>query len=188
MKLYRTLYRRICRWRDKLCALHYRALGQIEIDPGATVEWGAQIQLTYSNERQSVVQIGRGSRIKTRALLAPRDGFITIGTGCSVNPNCVLLGYGGITLGNNVRIAANTSIIAFNHNYEARNVSIIEQGNRSTGITIGDDVWIGSGVRILDGVSIGKGAVIGAGSVVTRPVPEYAVAVGVPARVLKYRQ
>ena len=52
---------------------------------------------------------------------------------------------------------------------------------------IGNDVWIAAGVNILHSVRIGSGAVIGAGSVVTHDVPAYAVAVGVPARVIKYR-
>lgn len=54
-------------------------------------------------------------------------------------------------------------------------------------VSIGNGVWIGDSVIILPGVSIGNGAVIGAGSVVTRPVPSYAIAVGNPARVLRYR-
>lgn len=52
---------------------------------------------------------------------------------------------------------------------------------------IGNDVWIGRNVIILSGVSIGNGAVIGAGSVVTKDIPDYAVAVGNPARVIRYR-
>jgi len=52
---------------------------------------------------------------------------------------------------------------------------------------IGHDVWIGHGVVVLPGVSIGNGAVIGAGAVVSRDIPAYAIAVGVPARVVKYR-
>lgn len=55
-------------------------------------------------------------------------------------------------------------------------------------VTIGDDVWIGTRAIVMDGVTIGSHAVIGAGAVVTGDVPEYAVAVGVPAKVIKYRQ
>jgi acetyltransferase-like isoleucine patch superfamily enzyme len=52
---------------------------------------------------------------------------------------------------------------------------------------IGNDVWIGSHSIILRGVSIGDGAVIGAGSVVTKDIPPFAVVVGVPAKILRYR-
>lgn len=54
-------------------------------------------------------------------------------------------------------------------------------------VTISDDVWIGTKATILRGVKIGRGAVIGAGAVVTKDIPPYAVAVGIPAKVLKYR-
>ena len=54
-------------------------------------------------------------------------------------------------------------------------------------IVIGHDVWIGAGTHVLSGVTVGTGAVIGAGSVVTRDVPPYAVAVGAPARVVRFR-
>lgn len=54
-------------------------------------------------------------------------------------------------------------------------------------ITIGNDVFIGANVTVLDGVSIGDGAVVGAGAVVNKDIPPYAIAVGVPARVVKYR-
>lgn len=56
-------------------------------------------------------------------------------------------------------------------------------------ITVGNDVWIGQGVCIIrkKGLTIGSGAVIGAGAVVTRSIPPYAIAVGIPARIIKYR-
>jgi len=54
-------------------------------------------------------------------------------------------------------------------------------------VTIGNDVWIGLNAVIMDGITIGDGAIVGAGAVVTRDVPPYGIALGVPARVVKYR-
>jgi acetyltransferase-like isoleucine patch superfamily enzyme len=54
-------------------------------------------------------------------------------------------------------------------------------------ITVGHDVWFGARCIVLSGVTIGNGAVIGAGSIVTRDIPPYAIAVGNPARVIRYR-
>lgn len=168
--------------------LECRLKGQIKIHPRARIEPRAELIIDKHSDLEYLIEIGESSVIKDFARLCPRDGFIRIGKKCSINPYCVLLGYGGITIGNNVRIASNTSIVAFNHVFEEVDVSIISQGNSQKGIKIEDDVWIGSGVRILDGVIIGKGSVIGAGSVVTKNIPPYSVAVGVPTRVLKKRE
>ena len=54
-------------------------------------------------------------------------------------------------------------------------------------INIGNDVFIGMNVTILDGVNIGDGAIIGAGAVVSKDIPPYAIAVGSPIRIIKYR-
>jgi acetyltransferase-like isoleucine patch superfamily enzyme len=54
-------------------------------------------------------------------------------------------------------------------------------------VIIEDDVWIGANATILPGVRVGKGSVIGAGSVVTNDIPEYSIAVGIPARVISKR-
>jgi acetyltransferase-like isoleucine patch superfamily enzyme len=52
---------------------------------------------------------------------------------------------------------------------------------------IGNDVFIGANVTVLDGIIIGNGAVVGAGAIVTKNIPPYAIAVGVPAKVIRYR-
>ncbi len=56
------------------------------------------------------------------------------------------------------------------------------------GVVIEDDVWLGAGVMILDGVRVGTGCVVGAGSVVTKELPPFSVAVGVPARIVANRR
>jgi acetyltransferase-like isoleucine patch superfamily enzyme len=54
-------------------------------------------------------------------------------------------------------------------------------------VNVGSDVWIGTGVMIMSGVSIGHGAIIGAGAIVTKDIPNYAIVVGIPAKIIKYR-
>jgi len=186
-KIYRFLTKVQKRVRVALIRYHLKLLGQIELDPETVVEPEAIIELTAPLSSEKILSIGAGTKIKNGAFLAPRTGYIKIGINCSINRNCVLLGYGGITIGNNERIAANSSIVAFNHNFENPELPIISQGNRAKGITIDDDVWIGTGVRILDGVNIGKGCVIGAGAVVTKSLPPLQIAVGNPARIIRER-
>ncbi|NMB64845.1 MAG: acyltransferase [Spirochaetes bacterium] len=134
------------------------------------------------------IHIGHGCRIKGYIHIITYQSKIIIGDNVNINPYTTI--YGGkadVIIGNNVLIASGTSIVASNHNFDNSEIPIKEQGTKSIGIKIGDDVWIGTGVRILDGVTIGKGAVIAAGAVVNKDIPEFAVAGGVPAKILKYR-
>lgn len=75
------------------------------------------------------------------------------------------------------------STYPFKTNIIKNGVDAISKGN----IIVDDDVWIGQGAIILSGVHIGQGAVIAAGSIVTRDIPSYAIAGGIPAKVIKYR-
>jgi maltose O-acetyltransferase len=94
-----------------------------------------------------------------------------------------------ITIGNYVMIAQNVMIIGGNHSTLRTDIPMMLQGEGKQGsIVIEDDVWIGAGAIILTGVKIGQGSVIGAGSVVTKDIPEYSIAVGNPAKVVKSRK
>ena len=117
-----------------------------------------------------------------------------LGENCSVQYNTLMIGYGNpgenqgmIKVGNNVRIAPNVMIISANHVFDNTDIPICKQGMDVKPITIEDDVWVAGRVNIMAGVTIGKGSVIGAGSVVTKDIPPYSVAVGVPAKVIKTR-
>lgn len=95
-----------------------------------------------------------------------------------------------ITIGNYVMMGPDVLIMGGGHNFENTNIPMLKQGSQRTSeITIEDDVWIGARVTILGRVKrIGKGAIIGAGSVVTKDVSEYAIVGGNPAKVIKYRK
>jgi acetyltransferase-like isoleucine patch superfamily enzyme len=67
-------------------------------------------------------------------------------------------------------------------------VPVIEQERHSKGITLGENVWLGAGAKVMDGVHIADHVVVGAGAVVTEDLPAGAVAVGVPARVVRTRE
>lgn len=143
----------------------------------------AQLKILY----RGTIKIGNRCDILDYALIYTYGGNIEIGDDCSINPFCVIYGHGGLKIGNKVRIATHTVIIPANHSFDRLDVSIMEQPEVRKGIEIGDDVWIGSGVRILDGVKIGSGVVIAAGSVVNKDIPDYAVAAGVPVKIIKFR-
>jgi acetyltransferase-like isoleucine patch superfamily enzyme len=112
-------------------------------------------------------------------------GDVEIGSNCSVNPYACISGK--VRCGNGVRIASLVSIVGFNHGFDDPDMPINDQPHETLGITIGDDVWIGANAVILDGVTIGRGAVIAAGAVVTKDIPDLAIAAGVPAKVVRRR-
>jgi acetyltransferase-like isoleucine patch superfamily enzyme len=129
------------------------------------------------------VSIGDDVEIWPGVILAPYGGSIEIGSRVYVGPHSVLYGQGGLRVGDNTLIASHVVLIPSNHNFDDPNTPIRDQGERNLGITIGQDCWIGAHATVVDGVDVGNGCVIGAGAVVTRSLPENAVAVGVPARV-----
>ena len=112
------------------------------------------------------------------------DPTVTIGNNVYMNAGCHILGE--IEIGNNVLIGPKTVIWGRDHLTSRFNLVSNQQHNKKK-IVIGNDVWIGANVTILKGVHIEDGAVIGAGSVVTKCIPEYGIAVGNPAKVIKYR-
>jgi len=133
------------------------------------------------------IRIGRRCVISPGAMLLPYGGSISMGDDCSVNPYTILYGHGGLTIGNGVRIAANTVIIPANHTIVQPETPIYQLPCTTKGIRIDDFVWIGSGVQILDGVTIGANSVVAAGAVVSENIPPNVIVGGVPAKILRKR-
>lgn len=122
--------------------------------------------------------LGEGSVI-TPPLSGACVGTVKIGKNVVINSNLLAMARGGITIEDNVMIASNVQLISNNH--DPYNLWILT----CKPVLIKESAWIGAGATILPGVCVGKHAIIGAGSVVTKDVPDYAVAVGNPARVIR---
>jgi len=116
------------------------------------------------------------------------EGYIHLGQNVGLNDYTYLSALYGIEIGDNTRIGEFVSIRDNDHAFTDPNQLICKQSFVGKPIKIGADVWIGRGVFIGKGIEIGEGAVIGANSVVTRSIPPYAIAVGAPAHVIKYRR
>lgn len=114
----------------------------------------------------------------------PHSG-IWIGRNCFLGEFCLIRGQGGVHIGDSVLLAPRVQILAVNHLFDDPSRPVIQQGIAARGIVVEDGAWIGAGAILLDGVRVGEGAVVGAGAVVTKDVPAHAVAMGVPARVVR---
>jgi acetyltransferase-like isoleucine patch superfamily enzyme len=142
----------------------------------------------------------RGTRIVIAAK-AMIDSFVKIkpvggagdfylGERSTINSGCVLYTGNGITIGNDVAIAANCTFAPVNHAFKDKNKRINQQGflQSKGGIIVEDDVWIGANCIILDGSILRQGCVIGAGSLVRAEVPAFSINVGNPLRLTGWRE
>jgi len=139
----------------------------------------------YVNTDYGPIRIGDNCRINAYSIAGP----VEIGDNTLINHMSDISGREGkVVIGSNVLIAPRVSIIATMHNFKDKDVLVRDQGVRYADVVIGDDVWIGSGAIIMPGVKIEKGAVIGANAVVTKDIPEYCVAIGIPAKIVGKRE
>lgn len=114
-------------------------------------------------------------------------GQIEIGDRTAIGAYSILSGR-HIKVGNDCLIAPHVGIFASSHVFTDVEQKIRDQGQSYKGIVIEDNCWLGSGVKVLDGVRIGEGSIIGTGAVVTKDIPPYSIAVGIPARVVQHRR
>ncbi|MCX6250391.1 MAG: acyltransferase [Bacteroidetes bacterium] len=133
------------------------------------------------------VIIGDNFKIWHRALFGVGTGFIIIGDNGHIGVDTYInASEGRVTIGNNVQIGSKVQIYSYSFGIEKKdNGSYEPYFGKPDDVIIKDNVVISSGAIILSGVTINEGAIIGAGAVVTHDIPEYSVAVGVPAKVIK---
>jgi acetyltransferase-like isoleucine patch superfamily enzyme len=168
-------------WEYVRAGLFNLLYGLVKYFPSPIGDWLRYITL------KPFIRSVESSRIKEGVTFWFPEG-VSIGRHVSINEWVFIDGWGGVRIGNDVRIAHRVSIMSEDHRFERVDVPIRLQGKVGRPVVIGDDVWIGCGAIILKGVTVGRGAIVAAGAVVTRDVPEYAVVAGSPARVIRQRQ
>lgn len=154
------------------------------------LEIAAHTKIPYSAKvlwKEGSVTLGERVRFRRGVVIDAQKGSIEIGSNVSLNDYTILLGRGGVKIGNDVRIAGHVMVVSFDHNFDDVTEPIRRQGVTKKPIVIEDDVWIGAGAKILGGSHIGKGCVIGANAVVKGKTEPYGVYVGIPAKLIKKR-
>ena len=123
-------------------------------------------------------RLGEGSYVASPISGAAMEKLV-IGKNCFINSNLLAMARGGITIEDNVQVAANVQLISNNHDPYDRQILTCKP------VLIKEGAWIGAGATIMPGVTIGKHAIVGGASVVTHDVGDCEVVVGSPAKVIK---
>jgi acetyltransferase-like isoleucine patch superfamily enzyme len=160
---------------------------------GAFASFGRHsvIELPVRLEGEKRIAIGNDVFVAAGSWLQviPGDGVgvaLTLGDGTSIAGSCVLSAVSRVTLGRKVLLARNVYIADHMHRFDDPGLAVLDQGvTRAGPVEVGDGAWLGENVVVGPGVRIGRGAVVGANAVVLGDIPDHAVAVGVPARVVR---
>jgi lipopolysaccharide O-acetyltransferase len=160
---------------------------------GAFAEFGARsvIEPPVRLQGEARIAVGDDVFVGAQSWLQVLDGpdrhvALAIGDGTSIAGSCVLSAAMSVRLGRKVLLARNVYISDHSHAFADTSRAVLDQGiTKVEPVEIGDGAWLGQNVVVGPGVRIGRGAVVGANSVVLEDVPDYAVAVGAPARVVR---
>lgn len=146
-----------------------------------------------TNRFKSRLMVLRGARVGKRVKILTgvsidRFAHLKIGDDASIASNVLILGVGGVKIGNRTMIGHGSKLVTTGHNIPDGRRPMRFSGASVGKITIEKDVWIGVQAVILPDVLIGEGAIVAAGAVITKDVPPFAVVGGVPARLIRMRE
>ena len=171
--------------------IYYKAYYLINFKSFAYLAPSARLQKLLRIEGKQNISIGENVIIQKLTWLAAvplteaKKCKLTIGDGSIIGHFNHIYATGEINIGKNVLTADKVYIADNQHNYSDINLPVLSQSIKQfPPISIGDGTWLGENVCVI-GVSIGRNCVIGANSVVNKPVPDYCIAVGSPAKIIK---
>ncbi len=185
--LYRTIFARI--GSSVYIGQGAEFLGTSCIEIGNKVHIFQDVRIDARGHQNNKICLGEQVALERGVEIgALENTYLHIDEGTFIAPYVCIAGPGDIKIGKHCMIASHSGIYANNHNFADLTVPIRQQGVTRKGIIIEDNCWLGHGVTVLDGVTIGQGSVIGAGAVVTKDIPPFSIAVGVPAKVIRSRK
>jgi acetyltransferase-like isoleucine patch superfamily enzyme len=132
--------------------------------------------------------IGNGVFVGRNTILSCKNGDIRLGNNANLGFNCEIYSASEVTVGKNVLLAAYVYLVGGTHTFQRTDIPILLQERVSAGIHIGDNSWLGAHAVVFDGANVGKECIIGAGAIINNDVPDWKIAAGVPAKVLKDRR
>jgi acetyltransferase-like isoleucine patch superfamily enzyme len=145
------------------------------------------VDLGFSSGSVGEIYLAEDVRLEPGVILNAWGGKILVERNVFIGPYVVIYGHGGVIIGSDSLISMHCCILSSNHTVPNSPQTIRSQPDILLPTKIGRDVWLGANVTILGGVTIGDGCVVGAGAVVTKDLPPYSIAVGVPAKVINTR-
>ena len=168
------------------CNIILRHPHKIEIDDNVVID--DQCCLDAKGTTNHGISIRRGAFVGRNTILSCKNGDILLDEDANIGFNVEVFSAARVRIGRKVLIAAYTYLVGGDHRYDRVDVPVLDQERTARGIEVGDNAWLGAHVVVSDGVQIGRDAIVGAGAVVTADVPEFHVAAGVPARVIRDRR
>jgi acetyltransferase-like isoleucine patch superfamily enzyme len=146
------------------------------------------VLLDAKGTSNSGITIGNGVFLGRGTILSCKNGDIELGDHVNLGFYCEIFSGSRVIVGHHGLFAAHAYLVGGGHDFDRPDVPVIDQARSSKGITLQENVWLGTGAKVLDGVRIGRDVVVGANAVVNEDLPDRAIAVGVPARVLRTRE
>jgi acetyltransferase-like isoleucine patch superfamily enzyme len=159
--------------------------------------WGrhSRLGLGAKLDGPEFVRVGDNVTIGSHVWLNAKDdrgdgqATLAIGDGTYIGRFVQINAWQSVEIGHSVLVADRVMITDADHDFQDLELPIRQQGDSFRGpVVLRDGCWIGIGAVILPGVTVGRNAIVGANAVVTRDVPDRAVAAGVPARIIKQLQ
>jgi acetyltransferase-like isoleucine patch superfamily enzyme len=187
-KLYRSVLGHVGRGVIFGTGVRFRHPHKIRIGDGCVIDDNCLLDAKGTHNQGIVLEdhvfLGRNT------ILSCKDGDIVLERNVNIGFNCDIFSANRVVIGADTVVAAYVYVLSGgSYQLDRTDIPIAQQYDLSASLptTIGPDSWLGARVTVVEGVTIGRGAVIGAGAVANRDVPDFGIAVGIPAKTVRIR-